>query len=84
MALIYDIFDYYIDNATQKLVSTCYLCEKDVGKYIVSSHYADEALGNFLNYIKASKYFDNTIFVFYGDHDAKLSYKDMNYSGNIS
>ena len=81
-AFTYDIFDYYIDNATQKLVSTCYLCEKDVGKYIVSSHYADEALGNFLNYIKESKYFDNTVFVFYGDHDAKLSYKDMNYLYN--
>ena len=78
----YDINDYYIDKVTNKLVSTCYLCEKDIGRYIVSAHYADEALGDFINYIKTSKNFDNTVFVFYGDHDAKISYKNMLYLYN--
>ena len=63
-------------------VSSCYLCNRDIGRYIVSSHYADEALGDFINYIKESDYFNNTVFVFYGDHDAKMSYKDMNYLYN--
>jgi len=77
-----DITDYYKDFVTGKNVSTCYLCERDIGRYIVSSHYADEALGDFISYIKNSDYFNNTVFVFYGDHDAKVSYKDMNYLYN--
>lgn len=77
-----DINDYYIDEETKEEVSTCYLCDRDVGRYIVSSHYADEALGEFINNIKNSNYFNNTVFVFYGDHDAKISYKDMNYLYN--
>lgn len=60
----------------------CYLCERTIGRYIVSSHYADEALGEFIDYVKKSDSFNNTLFVFYGDHDAKLSYKDMNYLYN--
>jgi len=47
-----------------------------------SVHYADEALGDFIQYIKSSDYFDNTIFVFYGDHDAKLTRKELNYLFN--
>lgn len=81
-AFTLDINDYYEDEETKETLSTCYLCERDIGKYIVSSHYADEALGEFLNYIKESDYFNNTVFVFYGDHDAKMSYKDMNYLYN--
>ena len=77
----YDINDYYKDS-NGKQVSTCYLCEKDIGRYIRSAHYADEALGDFLKYIKESDKFNNTVFVFYGDHDAKISYKDMNYLYN--
>ena len=80
-AFTLDINDYYT-NENGEAVSTCYLCERDVGKYIVSSNYADQALGDFLNYINSSDYFNNTVFVFYGDHDAKMSYKDMNYLYN--
>ncbi len=76
-----DISDYYT-NDLGETESTCYLCDRDIGKYIVSSHYADEALGDFLTYINESDYFNNTVFVFYGDHDAKMSYKDMNYLYN--
>lgn len=81
-AFTLDINDYYTDKISDKKMNTCYLCEKDVGRYIVSAHYADEALGEFIEYIKSSDYFNNTIFVFYGDHDAKLSYNDMNYLYN--
>ncbi len=81
-AFTLDINDYYVDSNTLEKVSSCYLCDRDIGRYIVSSHYADEALGDFINYIKESDHFDNTVFVFYGDHDAKISYKDMNYLYN--
>jgi len=77
-----DIKDYYVDPETKEEVNSCYLCNRDIGRYIVSSHYADEALGEFLTYINESEKFNNTLFVFYGDHDAKISYKDMNYLYN--
>ena len=76
-----DLNDYYTNEFGEQ-TSTCYLCNRTVGKYIVSAHYADEALGEFINLIKESDAFNNTLFVFYGDHDAKLSYKDMNYLYN--
>jgi phosphoglycerol transferase MdoB-like AlkP superfamily enzyme len=81
-AFTLDIADHFINAETGMEETTCYLCEKDIGRYLVSSHYADEALGEFINYIKESNKFNNTVFVFYGDHDAKMSYKDMNYLYN--
>ena len=82
-----DIFDYdisvtYQDESTGQEVKTCYLCDTSIGDYIVSAHYADEALGDFINYINTSDKFNNTLFVFYGDHDAKFSHKDLNYLYN--
>lgn len=53
-----------------------------IGNFIHSVHYADEALGEFIKYIKASDAFNNTVFVFYGDHDAKLSKSELNYLYN--
>ena len=76
-----DLNDYYTNELGEQ-TSTCYLCKRTVGKYIVSANYADKALGEFIDMIKNSDYFNNTVFVFYGDHDAKISYKDMNYLYN--
>ena len=81
-AFDYDLSVTYQDSDTLEEVKTCYLCEKSIGDYIVSSHYADEALGEFINAIKNSENFNNTLFVFYGDHDAKFSHKDLNYLYN--
>lgn len=61
---------------------TNYLYETAVGNYIMSSHYADEALGEFFNYINNSEYFQNTVFILYGDHDAKLTRSEVNYLYN--
>lgn len=77
-----DIADYYTDPITNEQVSSCYLCERDIGKYLMSANYADKALGEFIELIKNSDAFQNTVFVFYGDHDAKMSYKDMIYLYN--
>lgn len=77
-----DLTDYYKDSVTGEDKSTCYLCDKEIGRYIVSANYADAALGDFINYINESDKFNNTLFVFYGDHDAKISYKEMNYLYN--
>ena len=63
-------------------VTTNYLYGSDVGNYIRSSHYADAALGEFFQYVNESDAFDNTVFVLYGDHDAKLSRNEINYLYN--
>ncbi len=63
-------------------VTTNYLYGTDVGNYIMSSHYADAALGEFFEYVNNSTAFDNTVFVLYGDHDAKLSRNALNYLYN--
>ena len=52
-----------------------YLLEEDVetiGRYIRSAHYADEALGEFMDYVNSHDEFNNTVFVMYGDHAAQI------------
>lgn len=61
-----------------------YLEGTRLGNYLRSSNYADEALGLFLEYINNSSYFNDTVFVFYGDHDPKLSAKEYNYYYNFN
>ena len=43
-----------------------------IGNYIKLVHYADEAIGEFINKVNL----DNTVLVIYGDHDAKFSQKE--------
>ena len=61
-----------------------YLSSTAVGEYIKSANYADSALGEFLEYVKSSDYFNDTVFVFYGDHDSKLSRSEINYLYNLN
>ena len=63
-------------------VTSNYLYGTDVGNYIMSSHYADAALGEFFEYVNNSDAFQNTVFVLYGDHDARLSRNALNYLYN--
>ena len=50
-----------------------YLEGTKLGNYIKSAHYADMALGEFFDSINNSDVMKNTVFVMYGDHDAKLN-----------
>ena len=79
-----DLTSYYKDPKTGEIIAKDYLSSTAVGEYIKSSNYADLALGDFIDYIKKSNYFDNTIFVFYGDHDAKLTRNEINYLYNLN
>ena len=79
----FDLSDTFV-NENGETVTTDYLSGSAVGNYLTSVHYADSALGDFLSYINESSAFDNTIFVFYGDHDAKLTRKEMNYLYNYN
>ena len=83
-----DLTSYYytVDPLTGEATEHAedYLSDSSVGEYIKSANYADMALGDFLNYINASDAFDDTVFVFYGDHDAKLSRSEINYLYNLN
>ena len=71
-----------ITDENGKTYTTNYLDGTPVGNYIVSSHSADLSLGEFIDYVNESDCFDDTIFVFYGDHDARLSRSEINYLYN--
>ncbi len=81
LASLYSTLDLtsYTENKSED-----YLSSTAVGQYIKSANYADSALGEFLEYVKSSDYFNNTVFVFYGDHDAKLSRSEINYLYNLN
>ncbi len=48
-----------------------------LGRYLKSVHYADYALGLFLDELKKEGLLENTAFIFYGDHDARLPKEDF-------
>lgn len=78
-----DLSSSYIDEKTNETITKDYLSNTAIGEYLKSSNYSDQALGEFINYIKTSHYFNDTIFVFYGDHDAKLTRNEINYLYNL-
>jgi phosphoglycerol transferase MdoB-like AlkP superfamily enzyme len=80
----FDMSTTYIDEETGEEVKTDYLENTAVGKFLHSVHYADQAMGRLMELINESDHFNDTVFVFYGDHDAKLSMKQKNYLYNYN
>ena len=85
----YDLSSTFKDcdqDGNCSLVTTDYLRTNKygsaVGNYLTSAHYADEALGEFFKYVNESDYFNDTVFVLYGDHDVKLTRNQKNYFYN--
>ena len=67
--------DVTIDNQT---ITREYLNDTTMGNYLRSVHYADSAIGEFINELDEEGLLDNTVLVIYGDHDARLDYDDYN------
>ncbi|MDD4718965.1 MAG: LTA synthase family protein [Bacilli bacterium] len=63
-----------INEETNKkeIVSARYLENTKIGNYFKSVHYADEAIGQFIDELDETGLLENTVIVIYGDHDAKL------------
>ena len=80
--LDYDTIKYNEDKNMYERVTYPYLQNTKLGDYIRSSHYMDQQLGSFINMINNSEYFNNTLFVFYGDHDPKLAIDEYEYFYN--
>lgn len=53
-----------------------YMAGTKLGNYFKSVHYADYALGVFLEELEKNNLLENTVIVLYGDHDARLSESD--------
>ena len=49
-----------------------YLEGSDMGNYLKSAHYADEALGELMQMLKDEGIMKDTVVIFYGDHEARL------------
>ncbi len=69
----------YKSNENDEEIINDFISSKMIGRYIKSSHFSDQAIGEFVNYVNESELFENTVFIFYGDHDAKFSRKEINY-----
>ena len=54
-----------------------YLEGTTMGNYLKSAHYADSALGELFDNLKKENLLENTIIIFYGDHEARIGKKDF-------
>lgn len=72
------------EDGTKEEVTDQYLQDSKLGNYLVSAHYGDMALGTFIEYVENSEYYNNTVFVLYGDHDARLSKGEYQYYYNYN
>lgn len=55
-----------------------YMDGTKLGYYFKSAHYADSALGEFIDSLDKEGLLENTILVIYGDHDSKLKKSEYN------
>ena len=72
----YDV-DYKYEKVNEttgekEIVSAPYMEGTKMGNYFKFSHYADEAIGEFIDGLDEAGVLDDTVIVIYGDHDAKL------------
>lgn len=86
-----DIVDYDVDYKYDKVneetgkketVSAPYMEGTKLGNYFKSVHYADEAIGEFIDGLDEAGLLENTVVVIYGDHDAKLKKSEFEYFYN--
>ena len=66
----YSILNEETGEMEEKVAS--YMEGTKLGYYFKSAHYADEALGEFIDNLDKEGLLDDTVLVIYGDHDSKL------------
>lgn len=66
------------EDGTTEEVTYPYMEGTKLGNYFKSLHYADSALGEFMTELEEAGLLENTVFILYGDHDARLPKKDYN------
>jgi phosphoglycerol transferase MdoB-like AlkP superfamily enzyme len=73
-----DIKTDEIDPETGEQIVYPYMEDTKLGRYFKSAHYADEALGHFMEALDAEGLLENTVVVLFGDHDARLPQSEFN------
>lgn len=63
-------------------VSAPFMEGTTLGDYFKTVHYADEAIGEFIDELDEAGLLDNTVIVIYGDHDAKIKKSEYLYYYN--
>lgn len=73
-----DIKEEVVNEETgeTETISYPYMEGTKLGNYFKSLHYADEALGEFIDGLEEAGLLENTVIVLYGDHDARLPKAD--------
>lgn len=64
------------ETGEEEEVTYPYLEGTKLGNYFKSVHYADAALGEFVDALEEEGLLDNTVLIIYGDHDARLPKTD--------
>lgn len=54
-----------------------YLEDTEMGRYLKSAHYADEAFGEFMDHLDKAGILEDTVIILYGDHEARLGKKQF-------
>lgn len=72
------------ETGEESQVINNYLKDMTLGKYFTTAHYADEAIGEFINELDEVGVLDDTIIVIYGDHDAKIKRSEYDYYYNYN
>lgn len=76
----YDVsMTYKTKDETGKVVEkkAPYLEDTEMGRYLKSAHYADSALGEFFDQLDKAGILEDTVIIFYGDHEARLGKKQF-------
>lgn len=76
-----------IDPVTRTEIVYDYLSGNDMeslGRYLQAAHYADQQLGLFIDYVKSSDKYNNTVFLLYGDHAAQIGRKQFSHFINFN
>ncbi len=63
------------ETGETETVTAPYMTDTKLGNYFKSAHYADEAIGEFMEELEEAGLLENTVVIIYGDHDNKLSEK---------
>ncbi len=64
------------DNGEVQTITYPYMEGTKLGNYFKSVHYADSAIGEFIEKMDSEGLLENTVIVIYGDHDARLPLND--------
>ena len=67
------------EDGSVKEVTLPFMEGRELGNYFKAVHYADSALGEFINELDSAGLLENTAIVIYGDHDAKIAKSEYRY-----